>query len=278
MQGSAWRLSGEDGAFSHKPTLATPLEMCSEPQGLGSGLTFGSTTAAPCCCQWAARRAGCVHPRGIAEHITQYKLGIVFILKLDGKGDCAPIGKMVPLVGIVVLELWLSLHKLTIIEAQPVGVYSCILELSEVCVEVTCTVFLFKFFPVFPLFVEYLQSLWLGVDGFCLEENLSRSNFLLEPGVPPLWIALTGCGSHSCRVKFPVEEQTVLPAERSQICFTNCYWNSHSLFLDCRNAEPNINSGGRSPPLIIVRLRNAFLKFFFILCKYMPALPFLIYW
>lgn len=156
--------------------------------------------------------------------------------------------------------------------------YSCILELLGVCTEVAYMVFLFKFFfPVFSLFVEYLQSPWLGADEFCLEENLSHSNFLLEPGVPPLWIALTGCGSHSCRVKFPMEEQTVLPAELSQICFTNCYWNSYSLFLGCRNAEPNIKVAGRRPPLIIAQFRNAFLKIFSSYANTCLVLPFLIY-
>lgn len=156
MQGSSWRLSGEDGASSHKPTLATPLETCSEPQGLGSGLAFGSTLQLHAAASELPGEQG-VHPRWIAE-CNPVQAGHCVPLKWDGKGDCAPIGKMMPLVGIVVLELWLNPHKLTMIKAQPVVVYSCILELLEVCIEVTCTVFLFKFFPVFPLFVEYLQS------------------------------------------------------------------------------------------------------------------------
>lgn len=73
---------------------------------------------------------GCAHLHGIAEHITQYKLGIVFHLKLDGKRDCAPIGKIVLLVDIVVLELWLNLQKLTMIKAQPPGCSSVQLHLG----------------------------------------------------------------------------------------------------------------------------------------------------
>lgn len=46
-----------------------------------------------------------MHLHGIAEHITQCKLGIVFPLKLDRKGDCAPIDKIVLLVDMIVLEL-----------------------------------------------------------------------------------------------------------------------------------------------------------------------------
>lgn len=42
MQGSSWGLSVGDRPSSHKPTLATPLEMCLEPQGFGSGLALGS--------------------------------------------------------------------------------------------------------------------------------------------------------------------------------------------------------------------------------------------
>lgn len=48
---------------------------------------------------------GCVYLHGIAEPITQCKLGIVFPLKLDGKGHCVPIGKIVLLVDMAVLEL-----------------------------------------------------------------------------------------------------------------------------------------------------------------------------
>lgn len=94
-----------DGASSYKPTLATPFEMCLELQGFGSGVALGSHCSSMLLLVSCHESRICVHLHGIAEHITRYKLGIIFPLKLDGKRDCACIGKIVLLVDIVVLEL-----------------------------------------------------------------------------------------------------------------------------------------------------------------------------
>lgn len=68
-------------------------------------------------CVWSPRDLVVVWPLGQPSAAPCCKLGIVFPLKLDGKGDCAPIGKTVLLVEMVVLELWLNLQKLTVIKA-----------------------------------------------------------------------------------------------------------------------------------------------------------------
>lgn len=81
---------------------------------------------------WSPRALAVVWPlgQGIAEHIIPCKMGIVFPLKLDGKWECAPTGKIVLLVDLVVLELWLNLQKLTVIKVQPQGCSSVELHLG----------------------------------------------------------------------------------------------------------------------------------------------------
>lgn len=73
---------------------------------------------------------GGAQPRRIAEHITQCNVKIVFPLKFGGKRDCAPTGKIVLLVDMVVLELWLNLQNLTVIKVQPPGYSSVQLHLG----------------------------------------------------------------------------------------------------------------------------------------------------
>lgn len=63
-------------------------------------------------------------------------------------------------------------------------------------------VFLFKYFPFFSCLWNICKA--LGWGWMNLPRGKSQlSNFLLEPGVPPLCIAHAGCGTHSLGWSFP---------------------------------------------------------------------------
>jgi len=82
------------------------------------------------------------------------------------------------------LAPWLNLQELTWIKGLAPGraASRCVLEPLPFALQSQVWFF---YLHLFPLFVESPQSPGLGMGEFCLEEDLSPPNVVLDPGVPP---------------------------------------------------------------------------------------------